>query len=344
MEVLYYRDPTGKLNFGDDLNEVIWRELLPEHLFRDDDVRLLGIGSIFNADFVPLSRTRDKRMFVLGSGAGYFALPPGWENWNILAVRGPLTAALVGQPEVAATDSAALLSLLPQIVRLAPERNATLLIPHHSSAAYGQWEKVAAAAGVTLLDPRWPVPVVMEHFSHAKLVVTEAMHGAIVADTLRIPWIPITVAPDTLPFKWRDWTLSLNLPYEPILVSASSAWEMLHHRIVRRIAKRDGVVASALVKDLNSKSGLIADFKERYKTVPEKTSAEMPPKKAPGKKRILSIARTVSSPLDEIFINNTAKQIRKIAAGKSYLSQDSEFSRAVSQLQEAVNKFVTLVS
>jgi succinoglycan biosynthesis protein ExoV len=344
MEVLYYRDPTGKLNFGDDLNEVIWRELLPEHLFRDDDVRLLGIGSIFNADFVPFSRTRDKRMFVLGSGAGYFALPPGWENWKILAVRGPLTAALVGQPEVAATDSAALLSLLPQIVRLAPERNATLLIPHHSSAAYGQWEKVAAAAGVTLLDPRWPVPVVMEHFSHAKLVVTEAMHGAIVADTLRIPWIPITVAPDTLPFKWRDWTLSLNLPYEPILVSASSAWEMLHHRIVRRIAKRDGVVASALVKDLNSKSGLIADFKERYKTVPEKTSAEMPLKKAPGKKRILSIARTVSSPLDEIFINNTAKQIRKIAAGKSYLSQDSEFSRAVSQLQEAVNKFVTLVS
>jgi hypothetical protein len=70
----------------------------------------------------------------------------------------------------------------------------------------------------------------------------------------------------------------------------------------------------------------------------------MPLKKAPGKKRILSIARTVSSPLDEIFINNTAKQIRKISAGKSYLSQDSEFSRAVSQLQEAVNKFVTLVS
>jgi succinoglycan biosynthesis protein ExoV len=344
MEVLYYRDPTGKLNFGDDLNEVIWRELLPKHLFRDDDVRLLGIGSILNADFVPLSRTRGKRMFVLGSGAGYFALPPGWENWTILAVRGPLTAELVGQPEVAATDSAALLSLLPQIVRLAPERNATLLIPHHSSAAYGQWEKVAAAAGMTLLDPRWPVPVVMEHFSRAKLVVTEAMHGAIVADTLRIPWIPITVAPDTLPFKWRDWTLSLNLPYEPILVSASSGWEMLHHRLVRRMAARDGVVASALVKDLNSKSGLIADFKERYKTVPEMTSAETPVKKAPGKKRILSIARTISSPLDEIFISNAAKQIRKIAAGKSYLSQDSEFSRVISQLQEAVNKFVTMVS
>jgi len=344
MEVLYYRDPTGKLNFGDDLNEVIWREILPKHLFKDDDVRLLGIGSIFNADFAPLSRTRGKRMFVLGSGAGYFALPPGCENWEILAVRGPLTADLVGKPEVAATDSAALLSVLPQIVRLAPERNTTLLIPHHSSATYGQWEKVAEAAGMTLLDPRWPMPVVMEHFSRAKLVVTEAMHGAIVADTLRIPWIPITIAPDTLPFKWRDWTLSLDLPYEPILVSASAGWEMLHHRALRRMANKDGLVLSALVKDMNSKAGLIADFKARYKTVSQKTTAEKAVPTSPTKKRILSIARTVSSPLDEFFISNTAKQIRKIALGESYLSKDSEFSRGVNQLQEAVNKFVNMVS
>jgi succinoglycan biosynthesis protein ExoV len=344
MEVLYYRDPTGKLNFGDDLNEVIWRELLPKHLFKDDDVRLLGIGSIFNADFVPLSRTREKQMFVLGSGAGYFALPPGWENWKILAVRGPLTAELVGKPEVAATDSAALLSVLPQVVSLAPERNATLLIPHHSSAAYGQWEKVAAAAGMTLLDPRWPVPIVMEHFSRAKLVVTEAMHGAIVADTLRIPWIPITIAPDTLPFKWRDWTLSLDLPYEPVLVPASAGWEMLHHRALKRLAKREGLVASALVKDMNSKAGLIADFKARYKAVSQETSAEKTVPNSPAKQRILSIARTASSPLDDFFISNAAKQIRKIALGKSYLSKDREFSRAVNQLQEAVNKFVNMVS
>jgi succinoglycan biosynthesis protein ExoV len=344
MEVLFYRDPNGKLNFGDDLNEVIWRELLPKHLFKDDDIRLLGIGSIFNADFAPLSHTRGKRMFVIGSGAGYFALPPGWENWKILAVRGPLTAELVGKPEVAATDSAALLSVLPQVVRLAPERNATLLIPHHSSAAYGQWEKVAAAAGMTLLDPRWPVPIVMEHFSRAKLVVTEAMHGAIVADTLRIPWIPITIAPDTLPFKWRDWTLSLDLPYEPVLVPASAGWEMLHHRALRRWAKRDGLVASALVKDMNSKAGLIADFKDRYKTVSQETSAEKAVPNSPAKKRILSITRTASSPLDDFFISNAAKQVRKIALGKSYLSKDSEFSRAVNQLQEAVNKFVNMVS
>jgi succinoglycan biosynthesis protein ExoV len=344
MEVLYYRDPTGKLNFGDDLNEIVWRELLPKHVFEDDDVLLMGIGSIFNADLAPLSRTRGKRVFVLGSGAGYWALPPGWQGWKILAVRGPLTAELIGQPKVAATDSAALLSLLPQVVSLAPERSTTLFIPHHSSAGYGQWEKVAAAAGMTYLDPRWSVPVVMDHFSRAKLVVTEAMHGAIVADTLRIPWIPITIAPDTLPFKWRDWTLSLNLPYEPIPVSASSGWEMLHHRMLKRAAKADGVVASALVQDMNSKAGLIADFKERYKTEREEPLAAKAVQSSEGKKRILSVVRAASCAFDERLISTAAKQIRKIALGKSYLSQDGEFSRAVNQLQEAADQFVKMVS
>lgn len=344
MEVLYYRDPTGKLNFGDDLNEIVWRELLPKHVFEADDVLLMGIGSIFNADLAPLSRTRGKRVFVLGSGAGYWALPPGWEGWNILAVRGPLTAELIGKPEVAATDSAALLSVLPQIVKLAPERNDTLFIPHHSSASYGQWKKVAAAAGMTYMDPRWPVPLVMQHFSRAKLVVTEAMHGAIVADTLRIPWIPITIAPDTLPFKWRDWTLSLDLPYEPTLVPASSGWEILHHRMLRRAAKADGVVASALVQDMNTKAGLIADFKERYKTVPQQTSASKAVPASEGKKRILSVVRAASCTFDELLISKAANHVRKVAAGRSYLSKDAEFSRAISQLQEAANQFVTMVS
>jgi succinoglycan biosynthesis protein ExoV len=344
MEVLYYRDPTGKLNFGDDLNEIVWRELLPEHVFKDDDVLLMGIGSIFNADLAPLSRTRGKRVFVLGSGAGYWALPPGWEDWKILAVRGPLTAELIGQPEVAATDSAALLSLLPQVVSLSPERDTTLLIPHHSSAAYGQWEKVAVAAGMTYLDPRWSVPVVMDHFSRAKLVVTEAMHGAIVADTLRIPWIPITIAPDTLPFKWRDWTLSLDLPYEPIRVPVSSAWEMLHHKALTRAAKTDGLVASALVRDMKSKAGLIADFKERYRTIPQEPTAEKASQSSEGKKRILSVARTASRTFDEFFIGAAARHIRKIASGQSYLSRDDKFSRSIDQLQDAANRFVKMVS
>ena len=265
MELLYYRDVIG--NFGDDLNESIWQKLLPAHVFEAVDTVLMGIGSIFNERSAPLSRTRGKKVFVIGSGAGYGALPSGWDSWNILGVRGPLTAELIGKPELAMTDSAALLSSLPSTAKVSPRADSILLIPHFHSITRGRWDRVARNRD-DLRRPRWPVATVMEHFSHAKLVVTEAMHGAIVADTLRIPWLPVVIAPSTLPFKWKDWTLSLGLPYEPEAVGASSAWEAMFHRNLVRQAKKQGLVAPALMRDMESAAYLIADFKERYKRPP----------------------------------------------------------------------------
>ena len=110
------------------------------------------------------------------------------------------------------------------------------------------------------------------------------------------------------------------------------------------MAKTDGLVASALVQNMDSKAGLIADFKERYKTMPAETSATKTVQPSGGKKRILSIARTATSTFDDFFIGNAAKRIREIALGKSYLSKDSDFSRVINQLQEAANQFVKMVS
>ena len=43
-------------------------------------------------------------------------------------------------------------------------------------------------------------------------MLTEALHGAIVADALRVPWIPIRLYDRYSEFKWRDWTESMHLP------------------------------------------------------------------------------------------------------------------------------------
>ena len=51
MRVIYYQSPNG--NFGDDLNAVLWRELLAPACFDVDDAVLLGIGSILRDDFSP---------------------------------------------------------------------------------------------------------------------------------------------------------------------------------------------------------------------------------------------------------------------------------------------------
>ena len=339
MQIIYYRDPAG--NFGDDLNGVLWRKLLPASVFDVEDVLLMGVGSIFNAYCAPASRTQGKRVFVLGSGAGYGPLPPDWHGWDLLAVRGPLTARLLGRPELAVTDSAALLSLVPNFIKPSPQRNQTLLIPHYHSAARGQWKSVAEQAGMTFLDPRWPVEVVMEHFSRASLVVTEAMHGAIVADTMRIPWIPITIAPDALPFKWWDWALSLDMAYKPMRMPPSSLWENLYHRILVREAKAQGLVPSALASDTQSAVSLVSDFHSRYKMAsnPHQSREERPPAK-----KVRKLVRSACSMLDGFFIENAAKHLRKAVVEQSYLSSDNKLLCKVDQLRTLMARFVQSVN
>jgi succinoglycan biosynthesis protein ExoV len=340
MELVYYRDPVG--NFGDDLNAYVWEKVLPAHVFKADGTLLMGIGSIFNALLAPLSRTRGKRVFVIGSGAGYGPLPPAWETWNILGVRGPLTAALIGRPELAMTDSAALLASLQPVESSPPARDAILVMPHHHSISRGNWEQVAVQAGMTFVDPRWSVSTIMEQFSRAKLVITEAMHGAIVADTLRIPWLPIVITPDALPFKWTDWALSVDMAYEPVRISPSSAWEALFHRDLMRRAKRQGMVSPALARDVRSAVSLIADFRERYR-LPIEEEPVVDRNERPRRWR--QLLRSTLRAFDGRFIENAARQLRELAVLRDpYLSPEYSFSCRLDQLHGAVDRFVRAVS
>ena len=41
------------------------------------------------------------------------------------------------------------------------------------------------------------------------------MHGAIAADALRVPWIPVITNAGIPAFKWSDWCQSMELAYKP---------------------------------------------------------------------------------------------------------------------------------
>jgi len=60
------------------------------------------------------------------------------------------------------------------------------------------------------------VEEVLNQIMQSEIVIAEAMHGAIVADTLRVPWIPSKAYNTINDFKWRDWAQSLSLPYHPV--------------------------------------------------------------------------------------------------------------------------------
>ena len=43
------------------------------------------------------------------------------------------------------------------------------------------------------------------------------MHAAIVADSFRVPWIPV-ICTHRMDFKWRDWLSPFHLDYEPYML------------------------------------------------------------------------------------------------------------------------------
>lgn len=331
MHIVYYRDPVG--NFGDDINELIWPRLLPEMADAPDDVVLVGIGSLLDADRFRDVETAGKRVFVLGSGAAYGRLPDGYRDWTYLAVRGPLTAKLIGRPEAAVTDSAALLATLPDLTPKAERRDAILFMPHHRTLVNSNWRKAAERAGMEFVDPQWRPDRILEAYGRARLVVTEAMHGAIVADTLRIPWIPVIISPEVSVFKWRDWLGSLGLPYRPTTLPPTARLEAYRYDRITRLTEADGHVTSGSIDSQSDDDALIADFRQRY-AGDVKLIDSVPA--SPGLK---AAAKRFITLFDGPATNRAAKALEAVAQGQPWLSADRIFDDKVEALQAQVAIF-----
>jgi succinoglycan biosynthesis protein ExoV len=230
MQPFYY---TVSTNFGDYMNSWLWPALIPEMLDRKDDIRLVGIGSL-------LSRNLDLvqgRKVIFGTGSGYSS-PPSREqarNWLIYCVRGPLTAGLMGlDPALAVTDGAWLINQIPGYAELPAARSGTVFVPHWTSAQFGNWNPICQAASISYVNPLWDCARVFSNIAHAELAIVESLHGAIIADYYRTPWIPVFSPSRILKFKWLDWCKSLDLEYVPYHLPPSDYLDCLLQRISPR--------------------------------------------------------------------------------------------------------------
>ncbi len=220
MKLVFFR---GKVpNFGDELNLHVWPAVLPKNFLDEDESELfVGIGSIIGTHLDPKARK-----FVMGSGyAGYMGLPNVHDGtWDIRFVRGPKTASKLNiAPELAICDSAILLRTmtLPE-----PAKDVGIaFMPHYESLERGNWAKACQLAGMTLIDATEPVEKVLSQLRGAKLLITEAMHGAIVADALRTPWIAAKPIYGGHHMKWRDWAGALDLDVRMNLLKPTSVLE-----------------------------------------------------------------------------------------------------------------------
>lgn len=239
MRLYYHRDVLG--NFGDDLNAWLWPRVAPELLEDDGSELLVGIGTVLN-ETVPSG----PRKWVFGSGAGYGAPPRIDARWRLYAVRGPITARLLGlPPSMSVTDGAALIA---RTGINATHTGAAIFVPHHISqlraAAIGLDLRAAATSvGLEYCDPSAGVESVLEQIRSSQLVVAEAMHAAIVADTLRVPWVAVRLFEHVDQLKWEDWSASIGQRHAPVTAEQAPSQRSVEGAL-QHAARRSGTLSS----------------------------------------------------------------------------------------------------
>lgn len=266
MKLVYFQDP--KRNFGDDLNPWLWDQLLPGKIDDDPSLLLLGLGTILEPWFVK-DLNPAARKIVIGSGAGMSvpSLQLGPE-WDVHCVRGPLTASYLGiGPDKAATDPAMCIrDLWP---RPREPRRKIGFMPHHGSVRQWDWRRTSEAAGLEYVDPHGEPLAVLDQIANLRLILTEAMHGAIVADALRVPWFPIQINPTNYVGKWHDWGASVRMPihfkplpflYDPLHGTTlhtllSKGAKTAAYELRRKSSKRDQDQAKHLMQQYASVYG-----------------------------------------------------------------------------------------
>jgi succinoglycan biosynthesis protein ExoV len=207
MQLYYFKHP----NYGDGLNPFVWNRLLPHAFDGDPGTLFVGIGTLLN-ESIP----QGPRKLVFGAGAGYGSHVPRLDaRWKVYWVRGPLTARALGLDAGASISDGA---LLLRSLELPPveTRDKVSFMPHWRSAEYWDWRKVCESLGLSYIDPCAPVPQVLDQIRQSRLLITEALHGAITADAFRVPWVAVRAYRHVLESKWQDWCASMELDYAPV--------------------------------------------------------------------------------------------------------------------------------
>lgn len=206
MRLNYFRDH----NFGDTLNPIIFHKLLPNFFDDDPAVDFFGIGSIIGFDMVKNA----KRKVIFSSGFAYGNLPTPDDTYDFICVRGPNTAQVLNlDKKLVITDGAALLRELKYPGR--QKKYKFSFMPHWESERKYPWKKICEEADVHYISPIDDTMKIMDELLETEVMLAEAMHAAIVSDTLRIPWIPVKAYQGINNFKWDDWAMSLGMEYNP---------------------------------------------------------------------------------------------------------------------------------
>lgn len=221
MKIIYYKSDIG--NFGDDLNAWLWKELIPDLMGLNDNIAFLGIGSILteNSPILQESSSFQKKI-IFGSGVRSINDFLEFDNsWYIPFVRGKYSSLkLFGDTDHYIADGAYFLALLKgyEQKRLSKKTHKIGFIPYFRSVDKVDWEAVCKKLDWHLILPtKVGVDGFIDEVVSCDRIISEAMHGAMIADIYRVPWERLRFYSHihenevVSEFKWNDWLSSIEL-------------------------------------------------------------------------------------------------------------------------------------
>lgn len=244
--VTYWLEGRPVQNLGDFLTELFLARIRapgPEPYRR---IRL--IGSVISELVIPMDLRRAGTK--AGALVGYWGC--GQRDGNIVdprlrarcrfhGVRGPLTRTRLGLPEdTAIGDPALLLPLLHEPELLPSLAGRTLCVPHFYDRA--SEEKLLEQSGADfVVRPNLPASLdallkMIDVICSAEFVLAGALHAAIIACAYRRPFAYYIQDYIDLPFKWLDFSASVNIPavFARDVQEGRRAWQALIAPALRR--------------------------------------------------------------------------------------------------------------
>ncbi|MGD1914662.1 MAG: polysaccharide pyruvyl transferase family protein [Phycisphaerales bacterium] len=278
MELFYFK--SNDRNFGDELNAHLLPAIMPEAFSADGPSGVMvGIGTILDDRLPDAEGTR----IVFGSGVRGLSRPKSLDDWDVRFVRGPISGRVTGAPFVA--DPAYAVRMLPGYEHAAAGAGPVGLMPHFGSLRAAPWPRIAERLGMRYIDPTGDVTEVLDAIASCKAIVAEAMHGAILADALRVPWARFAAAAwrregiHVHGLKWLDWAMALGvdprveafaeLPPAGGTLAVRALREPMRARAVRRLVRELANVSTDRFQ-LSSDSTLdrvLADLQEHAERI-----------------------------------------------------------------------------
>lgn len=249
MNLFYFKSDIG--NFGDDINPWLWGKLIGDFDQYDDDLDFIGIGSILDDRI-----KNDRKKIVFGSGVRDFNFRTDTiTNLEFRFVRGPISSKILNEvPYI--TDSAYCIALLRETFNTSEKKYACSIMPYFRQVKSFNWALFEKITGIHVILPTGQVEHIIQEISLSEKIIAGAMHGAIVADALRIPWKRLRFGKHgaesylTSELKWHDWLYSMGI-YDDIEVININNLLFEHSKIGQFFSKK--IRFLEMLKKLNFK-------------------------------------------------------------------------------------------